>query len=1110
MRLVDFTMRAYGACTDVSVPLGPGVTVVLGGNESGKSTALDALGDLLWGIPARSSRAYVHARGSLRIDATIEDDGATSVVVRRGSGLFATDLVQEVASPWDPEASGSAEWWRVRLGLTLDQLRAGGREVFAGGGDLGEAVFAAREGRSARMLLQSLKERRDALFKGDRRARNVRIREALSAYDDARDRRDSTLTRSGSVSSMRERVEHLTRELEIARRFEADMDRRVRIAEEDSRAIAHVRTIVAAQSVLAQIEAEGPRLTDEQLTRLRDAVELAAEARGSMVRLTQRIEDVDSRLGELVVDDALLLDVRVVQELRMKAGERISEVRRADDEHAPIVREQTARLISLVGRLGLDAGDDLDAVITSIDVPLPVQADVTSVAEVLAEAERRLVEVRAARDDTVATLVGHGMVLDPSAAPRPDLFETLRTAIVTARATVATSADALARARTRLEGLRASGAVPAPVVNVERSDVLAARAGRDEAWHRLRAAWTSGELPADAERHDWAAALDQAVQTSDDVADRWAADRAVSSAHDARQEAQQEGVADAAADMDVAEGECDAAARQLAEAEQSWRAAWLDLGAPDAPSTDAAPELMGLIVKAAEQQVLVASAERSVEQARRAWRDACARVSLEEDTRPAGWQARTEVLAEVSKCREARDAAATKEAGLRASWESYRTEVEEVLVRHGVLDDALGGESALSPAGVERGLELLGRLCEAATNDDATRRSLADKRHDLLRDLREVERVVGDEQVLRHELAAEHGIDEGPGLDERVERAERAMAPMTTIVNARHLLEGALDAGSTSDEVIRRLTEADRESVAGTLQEAMEAQQAARTAALDTAGALSEAASRLRDLESAGSAADAEAAVADRLGDLVALAEEWSVLSLQVVLLEQTLERMGTDDTRPLLDRAGRILERITAGRYLALRADETPTGRTLQVVRADGDRVSPTELSEGTGDQVFFALRMAAVTELHEQRRAASLPALPLVLDDVLMAFDDARALDALTVLHELAPGLQIIVFTHHASVAEAARAIEGITVSRLPAPPMIDAPLDGETVRATVQHEAAPAQTPAPVQAAVARDAKDERAAARAWAQAQGIPVAARGRVPEEILEQYRASRR
>ena len=234
------------------------------------------------------------------------------------------------------------------------------------------------------------------------------------------------------------------------------------------------------------------------------------------------------------------------------------------------------------------------------------------------------------------------------------------------------------------------------------------------------------------------------------------------------------------------------------------------------------------------------------------------------------------------------------------------------------------------------------------------------------------------------------------------------------------------------------------------------------------------------------------------------------MLSLQVVLLEQTLERMGTDDTRPLLDRAGRILERITAGRYLALRADETPTGRTLQVVRADGDRVSPTELSEGTGDQVFFALRMAAVAELYEQRRAASLPALPLVLDDVLMAFDDARALDALTVLHELAPGLQIIVFTHHASVAEAAGAIEGITVSRLPAPPMIDAPLDGETVRATVQHEAAPAQTPAPVQAAVARDAKDERAAARAWAQAQGIPVAARGRVPEEILEQYRASRR
>jgi len=93
--------------------------------------------------------------------------------------------------------------------------------------------------------------------------------------------------------------------------------------------------------------------------------------------------------------------------------------------------------------------------------------------------------------------------------------------------------------------------------------------------------------------------------------------------------------------------------------------------------------------------------------------------------------------------------------------------------------------------------------------------------------------------------------------------------------------------------------------------------------------------------------------------------------------------------------------------------------------------------------------------------------------------------------------------------SIAEAAQVIGGITITRMPAPPTVDTPLDGAIVRATVQQESVPAPVPAPVRAAVARDAKDERAAAREWAQSQGIPVSARGRLPEEILKQYRASR-
>ena len=40
-------LQRYGALSDVALPLGAGVTLVVGANEAGKSTTLAALGDLL-------------------------------------------------------------------------------------------------------------------------------------------------------------------------------------------------------------------------------------------------------------------------------------------------------------------------------------------------------------------------------------------------------------------------------------------------------------------------------------------------------------------------------------------------------------------------------------------------------------------------------------------------------------------------------------------------------------------------------------------------------------------------------------------------------------------------------------------------------------------------------------------------------------------------------------------------------------------------------------------------------------------------------------------------------------------------------------------------------
>jgi len=66
--------------------------------------------------------------------------------------------------------------------------------------------------------------------------------------------------------------------------------------------------------------------------------------------------------------------------------------------------------------------------------------------------------------------------------------------------------------------------------------------------------------------------------------------------------------------------------------------------------------------------------------------------------------------------------------------------------------------------------------------------------------------------------------------------------------------------------------------------------------------------------------------------------------------------------------------------------------------------------LSEGTADQLYLALRLAA---LEVQRSPDRL--MPLVLDDVFMTADDERAANMFKALDKFSAQCQVLVFTHH-----------------------------------------------------------------------------------------------
>lgn len=170
----------------------------------------------------------------------------------------------------------------------------------------------------------------------------------------------------------------------------------------------------------------------------------------------------------------------------------------------------------------------------------------------------------------------------------------------------------------------------------------------------------------------------------------------------------------------------------------------------------------------------------------------------------------------------------------------------------------------------------------------------------------------------------------------------------------------------------------------------------------------------------ADAAADAEAAKAD----MQAEAEVYVLKRTQWFLLRWAMERYRERRQAPLLTRASVLFRSLTLGRFVDFRINyETSTPRLLGM-RNDRQTLVPIDgMSEGTTDQLFLALRLAAV----EQSIAAGVR-VPFIADDLFVNFDDDRAEAGLSVLAELAASTQVLFFTHRAHLRTMGQAVAGL----------------------------------------------------------------------------------
>ena len=171
-------------------------------------------------------------------------------------------------------------------------------------------------------------------------------------------------------------------------------------------------------------------------------------------------------------------------------------------------------------------------------------------------------------------------------------------------------------------------------------------------------------------------------------------------------------------------------------------------------------------------------------------------------------------------------------------------------------------------------------------------------------------------------------------------------------------------------------------------------------------------------------------AAAERLTDEIALLEgEYAAIELAMSTLAHANTQLQGRFSPALGKRAAEIFDGLTGGAYGSVILD-----KTLRVSAEPAGTGVPRDagcLSAGAADQLYLAVRLAVCDLVLPSEHAV-----PIVLDDALASFDDARCAAALDFLRKEAETRQILLFTCHSREAAHFREDPAVSIQVLTAP--------------------------------------------------------------------------
>ncbi|MGH2427632.1 MAG: AAA family ATPase [Candidatus Limnocylindria bacterium] len=955
MRIECISVDGFGVWHDTRIEPDPGLTVVLGPNEAGKTTLLAFVRSMLFGFETNRYPALGGGRRGGWLDVrTVDDrrfrierygdrggDGNLRVVdeddVDRGSAALRRILHNVEASVYRNVFAFRLEELTEFRGLTEGEVAS--RIYGAGLGTGATSALAIESG---------LRNEAGGLFKsgGQNPLINVLLRE-VEEIDRQLDGLDLPAEYAAAARRLAQREADRTEQAWQVERLDAERRALERVCAgwEPWLSLRAAEDRLAALPDVGSIPSDAPA----RLAGLAQARRDAEEAINGIVRRRRRLEEA---LAAATPDQALLAAAaRIERVAAAREGERARNEALVDARSESVVADRRAQ--DAVAALG--PGWDADRV-NGLDTSVPVRSAISGrfrdrldgarrtlerASDEVTGAEARLAEAERAVSSIEAQL-GEGADLDVGTleARERELIEQE----MSLRATGGTRGMATRDRRVAVAALMGMGLVIALLIFAMAGDPLVGLLAAALGGVAATGFWSWARLTRPG------VGADEIERLRRDLLDtRRSAARADGLAAQLTEITERRESAVRAAE--AARGRVGAAEAALAEATAEW-ADWLR--ARDLPADLERESALALLEAAAAARVELRRRDDATRSVERLEAGSTAFVAeafglLRELGRPEADPAR--IGAEVDRL------AALLAESRQAERDRRRltTEIAEVG------DEQAGAAERLSSAQAE--LDALLTACGATSLVEARRRA-----------------EVAEERRQHEEAAAS------------------ARAALVALSGPREALERLVAEIGAVAEIAER-----RDRVEGIRTELEEAA-AGREAAAEEIGGLHH---ELRRLEASVASSELRQRRADLVARLEAEAERWAVRSLAVELLKRTRSDYEREHRPGVVRAAEQYLAEWTAGRYTQIVA---PLGGTIEgLERSDRRRIPLAGLSRGTAEQLYLALRFGLIEHFAEEAEP-----LPIVMDEILVNFDEERATRAARSIEALSQRHQILYFTY------------------------------------------------------------------------------------------------